>query len=94
MDLDNVLAWIAIGAAASLAGMIWPFRRGALGVFANLLTGVAGALAGALLSHVALPRGIHGDSPARLLFAAVGALAALGFLHVVWTWMARRPRSA
>jgi uncharacterized membrane protein YeaQ/YmgE (transglycosylase-associated protein family) len=85
MDASAVLGWAAIGAAASLAGMIWPFRRGALGVVINLVAGVGGAIMSALLSHLLLPRGTHGDNPARLSFAALGALAALGLVHALWT---------
>src|SRR5258708_4935513 len=84
---DTVLACIAIGSAAALAGMIWPFRRGALGVVVNLLTGVLGALVAALLSYAFLPYSPHGDTPTRLAFAALGALAALGIVHA---WALRR----
>ena len=54
MRIDTVLAWVAIGAAASLAGMIWPFRRGALGVELNLLAGILGAILAGLLPIDAL----------------------------------------
>jgi uncharacterized membrane protein YeaQ/YmgE (transglycosylase-associated protein family) len=87
MHTDTVLAWIAIGAAAALAGMIWPFRRGVMGVLVNLLTGVLGALVAALLSFLVLPYSTHGDTPVRLSFAALGALAALGIVHA---WALRR----
>jgi uncharacterized membrane protein YeaQ/YmgE (transglycosylase-associated protein family) len=83
MDLDNALAWIAIGAAASLAGMIWPFRRGVMGIVVNLLAGIVGALLGGLLSFLFMPYGMHGNTPARLLFAAMAALASLGVVHVL-----------
>jgi uncharacterized membrane protein YeaQ/YmgE (transglycosylase-associated protein family) len=85
MNADIVLGWAAIGAAASLAGMIWPFRRGALGVVVNLVAGIAGAVVVALLSLLVLPGGERSDTPARLLFAALGALAALGLVHAGWT---------
>jgi MFS family permease len=96
MRFDSLLACAMIGAAASLAGMIWPFRRGALGVAVNLLIGIGGALAGGLLSYLVLPLGAHGDTPARLLFAALAALAALGLAHAIWTHEAaqRRAREA
>jgi uncharacterized membrane protein YeaQ/YmgE (transglycosylase-associated protein family) len=79
---DSWLGWIAIGAAAGLAGMLWPFQRGALGVVVNFVAGVAGAIVAALLSFLVLP-GAH-DVPARLAFAAVGALGALGLVHALW----------
>ena len=88
---DAVLAWAAIGLAASLAGMIWPFRRGLLGVFVNVAVGIGGAIATALLSYAVLPSARDPESPARLLFAALGALSALGLVHAVWL---RRARTA
>ena len=92
ISADTVLGWVLIGAAASLAGMIWAFRRGALGVVANLLAGMLGALAGGFLSDLVLPGPTHGGSPARLLFAAVGAVAVLAAVHLVWLRIAaRRP---
>jgi uncharacterized membrane protein YeaQ/YmgE (transglycosylase-associated protein family) len=87
---DSVFGWIAIGVAASLAGMIWPFQRGAVGVVLNFVIGVGGSVAAALLSFLVLP-GAH-DAPARLAFAAVGALAALGAAHALWTRRANARR--
>jgi uncharacterized membrane protein YeaQ/YmgE (transglycosylase-associated protein family) len=100
MSIETAFAWIAIGAAASLAGMIWPFRRGAVGVAVNLLAGILGALLAGLLSYVVLPRSSHGETPARLTFAALGALAMLGIVHAAWSrvverrslWMAKARR--
>jgi uncharacterized membrane protein YeaQ/YmgE (transglycosylase-associated protein family) len=84
--LDSVLGWMAIGAAASLASMIWPFMHGGAGVIIKLLLGPLGAIAGALLSHVFLPD----ESPAeRLFFAAVGAIAGLLISHFAWQRYAR-----
>jgi uncharacterized membrane protein YeaQ/YmgE (transglycosylase-associated protein family) len=88
MHSDTVLASIAIGAAASLAGMLWPFRRGATGILVNFAAGIAGALLAALTSFAVLPSGRHGETPGRLLFAAFGSLAALVLVHA---WFARRP---
>jgi uncharacterized membrane protein YeaQ/YmgE (transglycosylase-associated protein family) len=84
--LDSVLGWLAIGAAASLAAMVWPFLRGGAGVFLKLVLGPVGAVAGALLSHAVLP-----DEPPteRLLFAAVGAIAALLLSQFAWHRYAR-----
>jgi uncharacterized membrane protein YeaQ/YmgE (transglycosylase-associated protein family) len=78
---------MAIGAAAALAVMIWPFRRGATGIVVNLVAGIVGALLAALFSLVVLPSGLHGETPGRLLFAACGALASLGLVHA---WSAKR----
>jgi uncharacterized membrane protein YeaQ/YmgE (transglycosylase-associated protein family) len=90
MSGDTVLGWVAIGAAASLAGMIWPFRRGVLGIIVNLVAGTAGAVLVALASYIVFPAGSHGETPARLWFAALGALAALGVVHAAWLRAAPR----
>jgi uncharacterized membrane protein YeaQ/YmgE (transglycosylase-associated protein family) len=84
--LDSVLGWMAIGSAASLAAMIWPFLRGGAGVFIKLFLGPLGAVAGALLSHAILP-----DEPPqeRLFFAAMGAVASLAVLQLGWHRYAR-----
>ncbi len=79
---DSWLGWIAIGAGASLAGMLWPFQRGALGVVVNFVAGVGGAIVAAFASFLVLP-GAHA-APARLAFAAVGALGSLGAVHALW----------
>jgi uncharacterized membrane protein YeaQ/YmgE (transglycosylase-associated protein family) len=84
--LDSVLGWMAIGAAASLAAMMWPFLRGGAGVVIKLLLGPLGAVAGAVISHFALP----GESPAeRLVFAAIGAIVALVVSQLTWQRYAR-----
>jgi hypothetical protein len=80
--VDSIFGWIAIGAAASFAGMLWPFLRGAAGIALNLLLGIGGAVLLALASFLVFP-GAHAE-PVRLAFAAVGALAALWIAHAVW----------
>jgi uncharacterized membrane protein YeaQ/YmgE (transglycosylase-associated protein family) len=87
---DILLGFVAIGAAASIAGMIWPFRRGYLGIVVNFLAGVTGAIVGPLLSFLILPWARGHDTPARLFFAALGAIAALCGVHLVWNRRARR----
>jgi uncharacterized membrane protein YeaQ/YmgE (transglycosylase-associated protein family) len=84
--LDSVLGWTAIGAAASLASMVWPFLRGGAGVFIKLMLGPLGAVAGAAISHVVLP---HESPNERLFFAAMGAIAALGLSQFAWYRYAR-----
>jgi uncharacterized membrane protein YeaQ/YmgE (transglycosylase-associated protein family) len=84
VTFDSILGWGAIGAAASLAGMIWPFRRGTLGVVVNLVAGIAGALLGGVLSSVALRPAARQDGALTLFFAAAGALIVLGIVHAVW----------
>lgn len=84
--LDSVLGWMAIGAAASLAAMMWPFLRGGSGVIIKLLLGPLGAIAGAVTSHLVL----RDESPAtRLLFAAFGAIALLVVSQIAWQRYAR-----
>ncbi|HEX4449187.1 MAG TPA: hypothetical protein VH044_20755 [Polyangiaceae bacterium] len=84
--LDSVLGWMAIGSAASLAAMMWPFLRGGAGVIIKLLLGPLGAIAGALISRLMVPS----ESPAeRLVFAAVGAVVALVVSQITWQRYAR-----
>jgi len=84
--VDSLLGWLAIGAAASLAGMIWPFLRGGAGVVLKMVLGPLGAIAGAVLSHAIAPS----ESPAeQLVFAAVGALLVLALSQVAWVRYAR-----
>ena len=84
VTVGDVWAWVALGLAASLAGMILPFRRGLFGVVVNIASSVAGALAGALFSYVVMPYSRAGDTPARLYFAVVGALAVIVIVHFAW----------
>ena len=85
----TVLGWLAIGAAASLAAMIWPSRHGAPGVVGNLLLGMLGALLGSLAGVAAFQ--VRPGGHECLAFTAGGALAALGLGHLAWmTWGRRR----
>jgi uncharacterized membrane protein YeaQ/YmgE (transglycosylase-associated protein family) len=88
---DSLFGWLAIGAAASLAGMIWPFLRGSAGVIVKLLLGPAGAIAGGLISKAILPSETQG---VQLLFAAVGALLVLGLSQFAWVRYARQKSMA
>ena len=107
MSVDTWLAWVAIGAGASLAGMTWAFRRGVAGVLANIAVGVIGAIAGGsigavvgqhtpVLSGPAIPGIPAPAGPPQLFFAAVGSILALVVLHLGWLGMvkARRARHA
>lgn len=94
MSADAFIGAAAIGAAASLGGMIWAFRRGVLGVLANFAAGIGGALVGFALAQANSPeRLLRGPAvpgipapagPAHLFYAGVGAIAALVLLHVAW----------
>ena len=104
MSVDTWLAWAAIGAAASLAGMIWVFRRGVLGVLANLAAGIAGAVAGGAIGSAVSPRwqsvvsgpaipGIPAPAgPPQLFLAGLGAILALVILHLAWMGAIRTRR--
>ncbi len=84
VPLTDIVAWMALGLAASLAGMILPFQRGLVGVLVNIASSVLGALAGGLFSYVLLPSSRAGDSPARLFFAVVGGLGAIVVVHFAY----------
>jgi uncharacterized membrane protein YeaQ/YmgE (transglycosylase-associated protein family) len=84
--VDSLIGWLAIGAAASLAGMIWPFLRGSAGVVLKMLLGPIGAIAGGLISRAVLPE----ESQAlQLTFAAIGALVVLAVSQIAWLRYAR-----
>jgi uncharacterized membrane protein YeaQ/YmgE (transglycosylase-associated protein family) len=89
VSIDEILAWTAMGGAASLGGRIWPFRRGLVGVFLNVVVAVVGALGLGLLSGAFLPRAHAGAT--RLAFAALGAIVALLLSHAVWSGQIRQP---
>jgi hypothetical protein len=94
MSWDSWYAYFAIGAAASLGGMVWAFRRGVLGVLANFAAGIGGALIGGALTHRGNPHhvlrgpaipGIPAPAgPMHLFFAGMGAIFALLVLHLAW----------
>lgn len=94
MSADAWLAWVAIGAAASLGGMIWAFRRGTVGVLINFAAGIGGALIGGVIAQATQPdRVLRGPAipgipapagPSPLFFAGLGAIAALLVLHIAW----------
>lgn len=46
-NAEGLLSWIAIGLAGSIAGWIWPFRRGVVGIVANAAIAMAGAMSSA-----------------------------------------------
>jgi hypothetical protein len=103
MTADTWLAWVAIGAAASIAGMIWAFRRGVLGVLANLAAGIGGAIAGGaigdvvgrhspIISGMAIPGIPAPAGPPQLFFAALGAVIALIVLHLAWLGVVKMRR--
>jgi hypothetical protein len=104
MTADTWLAWVAIGAAASLAGMIWAFRRGVLGVLANFVAGIGGAIAGGaigfevarhspVISGMAVPGIPAPAGPPQLFLAGLGAVIALLVLHVAWLGVVKMRRS-
>ncbi len=104
MSVDTWLAWVAIGGGASLAGMIWAFRRGVAGILANIAAGVAGAIVGGAIGAAVAHRapvlrgpaipGIPAPAgPPQLFFAAVGSVLALVVLHLGWLGMVKTRRA-
>lgn len=95
MSADTWFAWVAIGVAAAIAGMVWAFRRGVAGILANLAAGIAGALAGGVIGHAIAPHGQNVSGPAvpgipapsgppELFLSGLGAVLALVVIHLVW----------
>ncbi|MGH7293822.1 MAG: hypothetical protein ACRELB_02760 [Polyangiaceae bacterium] len=91
MTPTAVLGWIALGLAASIAALIWPFRRGAAGVVWNVFLGVSGSLVGVAGSYL-VTETAGPEAPERLCFAAVGAIAALVLAHAAWANWAEHGR--
>jgi uncharacterized membrane protein YeaQ/YmgE (transglycosylase-associated protein family) len=87
MGLSHVLAWVCIGLAASLAGCIWPFRRGVGGLVVNAIAALAGAVGAGLVFVAATQR--PANAPATLAVAAIGAVAALLLVHASWSLLGR-----
>jgi hypothetical protein len=107
MSVDSWLACLAIGAAAGLASMIWAFRRGVVGVLANLGAGIVGAVVGGIIGQAISPHGRNVSGPAipgipapagppQLFLAGLGAILALVIIHLAWNGvvMTRRRRQA
>ena len=82
LTATDLLGWVIIGAAASLAGMIWPFLRGPTGALTNAVLGIVGAVTGAGVMLLVFHRGP--GSPICLAGAAAGAFAALLLGHATW----------
>ncbi len=68
-----LVGWVAIGFGASIAGWIWPFRRGLSGILLNAAISILGAvgfgLGGYGLGLYAL------SAPLSFGFAVLGAIA-------------------
>ncbi len=86
----EMVGWIVIGTAASLAAMAWPFSRRAR-VMKNLLLGAIGGVTGALGTVVLLR--LPASSPACLAAAAGGSLVFLLLGHLAWIARAKRART-
>ncbi len=88
-----VFGWIFIGFAAAIAAFILPFRRGLIGIVANIVVGVAGATSGALLG-IAAGMSSSARDPFGFALAGLGAIAFLALLHVIWERSTRVARHA
>ena len=80
---EVMLAWVGIGLAASIAAMIWPMRRGVVGIAINAAIGIGGALSLGLLGHFLHLYG-RLASAQSFFFAALGAILALTISHIGW----------
>jgi uncharacterized membrane protein YeaQ/YmgE (transglycosylase-associated protein family) len=81
---EIVMAWVALGLCASMAGWIWPFQRGLFGILVNMAVAVGGAIGAGLLAFFLGGRG-RTLVTTSFLWAVVGAIAALTVTHVLWT---------
>jgi len=89
--IDDLFAWMSIGAAASIAAMIVPFLRGASGVIAGIASRVGGALAAGRLGWLLLPGTLHERRVDSLLCAAVGAVTLIAIVHALYArWAGSR----
>jgi uncharacterized membrane protein YeaQ/YmgE (transglycosylase-associated protein family) len=91
-ETEVVLAWVAIGWCASMAGWIWPFRRGVAGLVVNMSVAIGGSVLAGLF---ALLLGGHGRTlvTTSFLWSFVGAFAALALTHALWTHSVARLRA-
>lgn len=80
-DWSEVLAWIAIGAGASIVGNLWHARRDTAGIVSKMLIGPAGAVVGGALAALMFP---YGRASMRLFDAAFFAFVALALQHFIW----------
>ncbi|HEY8088387.1 MAG TPA: hypothetical protein VIF09_11095 [Polyangiaceae bacterium] len=87
--MSYCFGWVCIGLGAALAALVWPFRRGVLGVALNSSAAIAGAVGAASLG---VTLGLSRDDPRCLPVAVAGAFALLGLVHVSWTRPRPRPR--
>ena len=88
---NDLWGWALIGAACSVAGMIFPFRRGVVGVMANLIAGMVGALVLGAVGWALLHGVPHYSRSWALPFAAAGSLASILAIHLSYS-LATRPK--
>jgi uncharacterized membrane protein YeaQ/YmgE (transglycosylase-associated protein family) len=81
---EIVLAWIGIGLCASIAGWIFPFRRGVSGILLNMAVAISGSVGAGLLAFLVGGRG-RSLVTTSFLWSLVGAIAALTAAHLLWT---------
>jgi hypothetical protein len=83
LGTSMIVAWIAIGMAASIAGWILPFRRGVTGLLVTAAACLLGSVLFGLAGALWLPD--RPESPAvDLIFSAGGALFFLIAVHLGW----------
>jgi uncharacterized membrane protein YeaQ/YmgE (transglycosylase-associated protein family) len=86
ITLDEVLAWLIVGAlAGSLAGMLVTRRRSGFGYLLNLGVGLVGALIGGLLFKLLrIDLGLIGQVTISLREVVAGFIGSLIFLAAIW----------
>jgi hypothetical protein len=91
--IEILIAWVGIGLAASIAGWIWPFRRGIAGIAMNVGISVGGAV---LFGILGILFGLYRypNTGAGFLLVAIGAIGALVLFHAIWSKRTRGPRHA
>ncbi len=94
ITLDEVIAWLIVGAlAGSLAGMLVKRRKEGFGRLWNLVIGLIGALIGGLLFKVlGINLGLLAEVRITLQNLVAALVGSLVFLAIVWcirSWRAR-----
>jgi hypothetical protein len=96
-SMDYAVAWAFVGLAAAIAGCVWPFRTGVAGIVINMLAAMIGAVATGY-AFIGLGFSESPSDPRGPMAAAMGALAFLAMVHVMWggmrRWRLRLPRPA
>lgn len=87
----GIVAWLVLGAVAGYVATRLDQRPGRIGLFADILIGIIGALVGGFIAAVMVPADPVSSIEIRSMIAAVvGAGAAV----LAWDAITRAPRTA